>query len=202
MTTDVTRQAVLARLDALSHGERVRHVVDLARAHETGPKALALIDTLLAGDAYEAGLAVEMAQAVRDVHRVAAALAHRSLGVRRQAAAYLVRLVPDTPVPADMSKRPASPAVLDLPALIHGLAPALRRTALKGLVCHGRHNSARALFPEVLARHGPREAAALLPALAPEALRATSPRSPTSLPAGGPCCSATPTSRSTTSASS
>lgn len=175
MTTDVTRQAVLARLDALSHGERVRHVVDLARAHETGPKALALIDTLLAGDAYEAGLAVEMAQAVRDVHRVAAALAHRSLGVRRQAAAYLVRLVPDTPVPADMSKRPASPAVLDLPALIHGLAPALRRTALKGLVCHGRHNSARALFPEVLARHGPREAAALLPALAPEALRANLP---------------------------
>ncbi len=172
MTTDVTLQTLLAHLDGLSFGERVRHVVDLARAGETGPKALALIDTMLAGDAYEASLAIEMAQAVRDVHRLAAALAHRSFGVRRLAAGYLVRLVPDAPVPADSPDKPVSPAILDLPALIHGLAPALRRTALKGLVRHGRRAAARALFPGVLASFGPREAAALLPALDAATLRA------------------------------
>ena len=172
MTADVTRQSLLARLDALSYGERVRHVVELARSGETGPKALALIDTLLAGDAYEASLAVEMARAVRDVHRLAAALDHRSFGVRRSAAAYLVRLVPDVaPVPADSPDKPPSPAVLDLPALIHGLAPALRRAALKGLVRSRRRAAAQALFPDVLTRHGPREAAVLLPALAPADLR-------------------------------
>ncbi|MBL9101542.1 MAG: hypothetical protein JNL82_11325 [Myxococcales bacterium] len=189
MTSGPALQSLLAHLDGLSYGERVRHVVGLARAAATpqpGPVvatgALALIDSLLAGDAYQAGLAVEMAQAVRDAHRLAAALTHRSFGVRRTAAGYLVRLLPDAPpapVPADSSSsadRPVSPAILDVPALIHGLAPALRRAALKGLVRAGRRAAAAALFPEVLARHGPREAAALLPALDAAALRVQLPQ--------------------------
>lgn len=179
MSSGPALPSLLAHLDGLSYRERLRHVVRLARGaagSTEGPNALALIDTLLAGDAYEASLAVEMAQAVRDLHRLAAALAHRSYGVRRAAAGHLVRLLPDTPQPDPSDSpadpdRPVSPTILDLPALIHGLAPALRRAALKGLVRAGRRTAAAALFPEVLARYGPREAAALLPALDAAALR-------------------------------
>jgi hypothetical protein len=209
---------LLAELDPLSHGERLRRAADLARAHAGDPALAALVDALLAGDAYEASLAVTLAQAVRDLPRLAAALRHRSLGVRRQALAYLVPAAPDrpaparpvpsdtphspvpsdtphspvpsdtsvpsdtphSPVPSDTSvpsDTPHSPvpsdtsAPPDLAAEILGLAPALRRWALRELVRAGRRGLAAALFPELLARHGPREAVGLLPLLPADELR-------------------------------
>lgn len=196
---------LLAALDHLSHSERIREVVGLARAHRNDPALPVRLGELLARDSHAGALAVEMAQAVGDRHALAAALAHGSLLVRRIAASYLVRADGPVPadsspahrpvpkdssaVPADSSRARGRPAPKDssatappvpedstsLAALVHAAPPALRRALLKGLVRRGRRAVGRRLFPEVLARYGPRDAAVLLPVLEDSTLRAELP---------------------------
>ncbi|MBA3546459.1 MAG: hypothetical protein H0T76_08260, partial [Nannocystis sp.] len=151
-------EALLTALDGLSFSERIREATALARGHADDPALPAQLAQLLSSEHYPALLAVEMAQAVGHQPTMTAALQHRSLGVRRLAADYLTRVL--DPVPEDMSRR------------VHALAPALRRALLKGLVQHRQRLVARALFPEILARYGPREAATLLPVLEDSTLRA------------------------------
>ncbi len=151
-------EALLVALDGLSFSERIREATALARRHADDPALPARLGQLLAGEHYPALLAVEMAQAVRHQPTLTAALQHRSLTIRRLAAGYLTGVI--EPVPEDISK------------LVHALAPALRRALLKGLVRRGQRLVGRALFPEILARYGPREAAVLLPVLEDSTLRA------------------------------
>lgn len=146
-----TLDALLAALDPLSFSERIREAATQARIHADDPALPLRLGQLLAGDHYLGLLAVTMAQAVRHRETLVAALAHPSLTVRRLAVDSLTRVLEH--VPEDMSK------------LIHAVAPALRRALLKGLVRRGRRAVGRLLFPEVLARYGPREAAVLLPVL-------------------------------------
>lgn len=146
-----TLDALLAALDPLSFSERIREAATLARIHADDPALALRLGQLLAGDHYLGLLAVTMAQAVRRRETLVAALAHPSLTVRRLAVDGLTRVL--EPVPEDML------------TLIHAVAPALRRALLKGLVRRGQRAVGRRLFPEVLARYGPREAAVLLPVL-------------------------------------
>lgn len=145
------RGALLASLDGLGHAARLERVCLLGRDHASDPALASLIDALLAGDAYEGVLAVHLAQAARDLGRLAGALDHPSLTVVRHAAFYLERM-------------PEADAALE--ARVATAAPAIRRHLLKGIVRAGRHRLGRALFPGVLAAHGPRDAALLLPCLA------------------------------------
>ncbi len=156
-----TLEAFLAVLDPLSYSERIREATTQARIHAHDPALPLRLGQLLAGDHYLASLAVAMAQALRHRPTLVAALAHTSLLVRRLAVDSLSRVI--DPVPEDMS------------ALIHSVAPALRRALLKGLVRRGLRTTGNLLFPEVLARYGPREAAVLLPVLADSSLRAALP---------------------------
>ena len=170
--------ALLATLDPLSFSERIREVTALARAHRGDALLPRRIRQMLAQDALAAALAVEMAQAVGDRDALVAALDHRSLGVRRLAVVYLARA--PAPVPADILPVPedirAAPgASASLPELVDALAPALRRALLKQLVRRGQRAAARQLFPRLLARHGPREAAVLLPVLEASTVRAELP---------------------------
>ena len=147
-------------LDDLSFSERLRAAAALARGHADDPALPRTIDAMLAAGAHEGMLAVVMAQAVRDRTRLVAAIGHRSLLVRRAAIEAMLRT---DPVPEDS---------LTLPALVHALPPALRRALLKAIVRSGRREVGRALFAGVLERHGPREAAMLLPVLEDSTLRA------------------------------
>ncbi len=153
-----TLDALLEALDPLSFSERIREATALARIHAHDPALPARLGQLLAGDHYTALLAVAMAQAVRHRATLVEALAHASLIVRRLAVDSLTRVL--EPVPEDML------------SLVHAVAPALRRALLKGLVRRGQRTIGRLLFPEVLARYGPREAAVLLPVLEDSNLRA------------------------------
>jgi hypothetical protein len=156
-----TLDALLSALDDLSHSERIREATALARIHAQDPALPPRLGQLLAGDHYPASLAVAMAQALRHRATLVAALDHRSLTVRRLAVDSLTRVL--DPVPEDIS------------SLVHTVAPALRRALLKGLVRRGQRAAGRLLFPEVLARYGPREAAVLLPVLEDSTLRAALP---------------------------
>jgi len=150
-------------LDDLSFSERMRAAAAVARSHAGDPALPRTIDALLAAGAHEGMLAVVMALAVRDRPRLAAAIGHSSLLVRRAAIDAMLRT---EPVPEDS---------LTLPALVHALPPALRRALLKAIVRGGRRSVGRALFAEVLERHGPREAAVLMPVLEDSTLRAQLP---------------------------
>lgn len=152
--------ALLARLDGLSHSERLRDAAAFARAHQGDPGLAATIEQLLADDAHAGELAVIMAHTVRRPAPLLAALARPSLRVRRLAIAGLV----------DLARRSSDGP--DLAALALTLPPDLRRALLKALVRGGQRDSARRLFPELLARCGPRDAAVLLPVLEDSTLRA------------------------------
>lgn len=152
--------ALLARLDRLSHSERLQAAAAFALTHREHPALPATIERLIAGDAHAGGLAVVMAHAVHHVAPLRRALTHASLRVRRLAIAGLVQLadhVADGPDLADLA--------LYLP-------PALRRDLVKSLVRHGRRADGRRLFPLLLARCGPRDATLLLPVLEDSTLRA------------------------------
>ena len=155
--------ASLDSLDSLSFAERLRAAARIARAHADDPALLARIDAWLAAGAHEGLLAVVMARTIRDRARLVSAIGHRSLLVRRAAIEATLRV---EAVPEDSSV---------LPALVHALPPALRRALLKAIVRSGRRSVGRALFSEVLERHGPREAAVLLPVLEDSTLRAALP---------------------------
>ncbi|HEY0137636.1 MAG TPA: hypothetical protein VGB85_26305, partial [Nannocystis sp.] len=150
-------------LDSLSFSERLRAAARIARAHADDPALPARIDAWLAAGAHEGLLAVVMAQTIRDRPRLVAAIGHRSLLVRQAAIEATLRI---EAVPEDSRT---------LPALVVALPPALRRALLKAIVRSGRRSVGQALFAEVLERHGPRDAAVLLPVLEDSTLRTVLP---------------------------
>ncbi|MFJ4788485.1 hypothetical protein [Streptomyces sp. NPDC088794] len=138
-----------ARMSALARYARTL----TPHAYET------LHHALDAGDGDERHTALFLAVVRRDLERVAEALADPLLGRRARAAA--IRL----PIPEQALERLASS---DIRATRLDTYRLLRRSR--------RHTLAAGLLPGVFERHGPREAAELLPACPPETVAAWLPR--------------------------
>ncbi len=150
-----SREALLSELDSLGYGARLARVSRLG--HEAGSEALApLMAALLAGDAYEACLALELARASGEEAVLLKGLTHPSARVRGRAATF------------------AGPFIHDDAALervLPALAPFVRRRLLKGVALERRGTLAARLLPLVLSGHGAPEACLLLPALEADTVR-------------------------------
>ncbi len=110
----------------------------------------------MAGDAYEATLALVMARAAQDEAVLLRGLTHPSRLVRIRAASF------------------AGPAIRDDAALervLPELSPQIRRRVLKGVALAGRTGLAARLLPYVREHHGDFEAALLLPAIDAQGVR-------------------------------
>jgi hypothetical protein len=145
-----TRAALLEQLDSLNHGARMAHLGRLGKEARGSAALTALMEELLAGDAYEAGIALQLARASRAEAPLLRALTHPSRMIRMLAAAL------------------AGPCIRDDAALervLPDLAPAARRRVLKGVTLARRSALAERLVPQVLAQRGSTEAVLLLPAL-------------------------------------
>jgi hypothetical protein len=145
-----TRAALLEQLDSLNHGARMAHLWRLGEAARGSQALTALMEELLAGDAYEAGLALQLARASGAEAPLLRALTHPSRMIRMLAAAL------------------AGPCIQDDAALervLPELSPAARRRVLKGVTLARRSALAVRLMPQVLAQQGSQEAVLLLPAL-------------------------------------
>jgi len=145
-----TREALLQQLDPLSYGARMERVAALGKEARGSAALTRLMDELLAGDAYEAGLALQLARATRDEAPLLRGLIHPSARIRALAASL------------------AGPCLRDDASLEHllpELAPSVRRRVLKGVALARRSALALRLLPQILSRHGSAEAALLFPAL-------------------------------------
>ncbi|XXF79467.1 hypothetical protein P2318_06860 [Myxococcaceae bacterium GXIMD 01537] len=144
------RAALLAELDSLSHGARMARAALLGREGRGTPELLALMEELLAGDTYEANLALTLAQAARAEHVLLRALSHPSRRIRARAASLAGQYVQDS---AALER-----AVLEL-------SPEDRHLLLRSVLRTRRSALAARLFPKVHTRHGAREAVRLLAVL-------------------------------------
>jgi hypothetical protein len=145
-----TRAALLEQLDSLNYAARMAHLGRLGEAAHGSAALTALMDELLAGDSYEAGLALQLARAARAEAPLLRALTHPSRMIRMLSASL------------------AGPCIRDDAALeraVPGLSPAARRRVLKGVTLARRSALAERLVPQVLAQGGSAEAVLLLPAL-------------------------------------
>lgn len=145
-----TREALLQQLNSLSYGARMAHVAALGKQARGTAALTQLMDELLSGDAYEAGLALQLARTTRDEARLLRGLTHPSSQIRTLAASL------------------AGPCIQDdasLERLLPELAPSVRRRVLKGVALARRGALALRLLPQILSRHGSAEATLLFPAL-------------------------------------
>ncbi|WP_224365952.1 hypothetical protein [Hyalangium versicolor] len=145
-----TREALLKQLDSLPYGARMAQAAAVGRQARGTAPLTQLMDELLAGEAYEASIALQMARATKDEAVLLRGLSHPSLMIRTLAASL------------------AGPCIQDdasLERVLPELAPALRRRVLKGLALARRSALATRLLPQILAKHGAGEAVLLLPAL-------------------------------------
>ncbi|MEV4015930.1 hypothetical protein AB0J35_36055 [Nonomuraea angiospora] len=150
---DISADALLARFAPLPYPRRMRALALHARRLAGTSQLRVLLDELSARDRYARRTALHVAVAARDLRHVQEVLAGPDMGLRRAA----LRAVRTLPVPD-----PAVAAALrDAPA---ELRFALYRTLALGR----RHALAESLLPDVHARWGSREAAALLPACGAE----------------------------------
>lgn len=145
-----TLKALLQHLDSLPHGARLAHVASLGREARGTAPLTRLMDEMLAGGAYEASLALQMARGARDEAPLLRGLLHPSLQVRAIAASLAGTSIQD-----DAS----------LERVLPELAPAMRRRVLKSVALARRSALAARLLPQLLARHATQEAMLLLPAL-------------------------------------
>ncbi|SEH03604.1 hypothetical protein SAMN05444920_14018 [Nonomuraea solani] len=146
---DLPAAALLARLAPLPPSRRARALALHARRLAGTSHLRVLLDELSAQDHYARHTALHLAMAARDLGFIEEVLAGPDMRVRRSA----LRAVRTLPVPD-----PAVRAALDD-------APAELRRALYRTLAHSRRYAlAEALLPDVRARWGDREAAALLPA--------------------------------------
>jgi hypothetical protein len=151
-----SREALLSELDSLGHGARIARVATLGRDARGNPALTRLMAELMAGDAYEACLALELARASRDEPVLLRGLLHPSCLVRGRAAAFAGDFIQDDSA---------------LERVLPELSPAVRRRLLKGVALAHRSALAARLLPLVLSRHGAAEASLLLPALDADAVR-------------------------------
>lgn len=151
-----SRATLLQQLDSLPYGARMARVGRLGQEARGTAELSQLLDELLAGDAYEASLGLQMARAARAEAPLLRGLTHPSRSIRMLSASL------------------AGPCIQDDAALervLPELAPAMRRRVLKGVALSRRGALAARLLPQLLARHGSVEALLLLPALDEAAVR-------------------------------
>ncbi|MFI7128112.1 hypothetical protein ACIBQ1_20605 [Nonomuraea sp. NPDC050153] len=146
---DIPADALLALLAPLPYPRRMRALALHARRLAGTSQLRVLLDDLSAQDRYARRLALHMAMAARDLDHIKEVLAGPDMGLRRAA----LRAVRTLPVP--------DPAVA---AAFHDAPAELRFALYRTLALAGRHALAESLLPDVHARWGAREAAALLPA--------------------------------------
>lgn len=146
---DISAAALLARLEPLPYPRRMRALALHARRLAGTSQLRVLLDELFAQDQYARRTALHVAMAARDLDFIQEVLAGPDMELRR-AALRAVRTLP-VPDPAVAAALQDAPTELRL-ALYRTLAQS-RRQAL-----------AEVLLPDVHARWGDREAAALLPA--------------------------------------
>ncbi|MFI6742860.1 hypothetical protein ACIBI9_59065 [Nonomuraea sp. NPDC050451] len=150
---DISADALLARLAPLPYPRRMRALALHARRLVGTSQLRVLLDELSVRDRYARRMALHVAMAARELQHVQAVLAGPDMGLRRAA----LRAVRTLPVPD-----PAVAAALQD-------APAELRFALYRTLALGRRRAlAESLLPDVHARWGAREAAALLPACGAE----------------------------------
>ncbi|KFE67647.1 hypothetical protein [Hyalangium minutum] len=145
-----TREVLLQQLNSLSYGARMARVAALGKEARSTAALTQLMDELLSGDAYEAGLALQLARTIRDEAPLLRGLTHPSSQIRTLAASL------------------AGPCIRDdasLERLLPELAPSVRRRVLKGVALARRGALALRLLPQILSRHGSAEATLLFPAL-------------------------------------
>ncbi|MBN6051837.1 hypothetical protein JYK22_07805, partial [Nonomuraea sp. RK-328] len=149
---DIRAAALPARLEHLPYPLRMRALALHARRLAGTPRLRGLLDELSAHDRYARRTALHLAMAARDLGHIEQVLAGPDLELRRAA----LRAVRTLPVP----DAAVAAALQD--------APTRLRLALYRTLAHARrHALAESLLPEVHARWGDREAAALLPACGP-----------------------------------
>lgn len=151
-----SRKALLSELDSFGHGARMRRAATLGRDARGQPALSALMTELLAGDAYEANLALQMARGAREGDLIQRALTHPSASIRGHAASLAGTFVLEDAALEEVLPR---------------LAPFARRRILQGVARAHRSPLALRLLPGVLARHGAHEAALLLSSVGAEAVR-------------------------------
>ncbi|MDC0713469.1 hypothetical protein POL68_33705 [Stigmatella sp. ncwal1] len=145
-----SREAFLSALESLGYGARTARAAALGREGRARPELRQLMTTLLAGDAYEGGLAIELAHGAGEGDIILRGLTHPSGFVRARAASFVGLLVREDEV---------------IERALPGLAPATRRRVLKAVARSRRGTLAARLLPSVLAHHGAAEATLLLSAL-------------------------------------
>ena len=146
---DISAAALLARLEPLPYPRRMRALALHARRLAGTSRLRILLDELSAQDQYARRTALHVAMAARDLDFLQEVLAGPDMELRRSA----LRAVRTLPVPD-----PAVAAALQD-------APTELRLALYRALAQGRRQAlAESLLPDVHARWGDREAAALLPA--------------------------------------
>lgn len=151
-----SREALLSELDSRGYGARIARAATLGRDARGNPALTQLMNELLSGEAYEACLALEMAQGARDEAILLRGLNHPSTLVRGRAAALAGGFIRDDAA---------------LERILPELAPFARRIVLKGVMRARRSALAARLLPVVRSRHGAAEAALLVPALDPDTVR-------------------------------
>jgi hypothetical protein len=147
-----TRAELLAELDRLSHPARVRRVRTLAHAGRGSRELEALVASLATPDAFEASLALAMADTAGLEEHLLGALRHEAVSVRTLAAKAACRGVASDERLAGETLR---------------AAPATRRAMMRRIRQLERTALADRLLPEVLRRWGPAEAARLLGSCSP-----------------------------------
>ncbi|OJT24226.1 hypothetical protein BO221_13670 [Archangium sp. Cb G35] len=150
-----TRTALLEELDSLGYRARMTRVATLGRDARGDPALAELMRELVAGDAHEATLAVEMARGARDETVVRCALTHPSRMVRGRVASLAGATLRDE--------------VLE--QVLPELDPQTRRRVIKSVALARRGALAARLLPHIRARYGDGEGVLLLTALDAEDIR-------------------------------
>src|SRR5581483_7175585 len=146
------RAELLEELDTLPHPARIKRVRTLAKGAPGSREVQALIESLESPDAFEASLALTMAEAAGLEEHVLRALRHETVSVRAQAAKAACRSVTNHERLAEEILR---------------AAPDTRRRLMRWMRSRELTDLADRLLPDVLARSGPAEAARLLPSCSP-----------------------------------
>ncbi|MGN9842656.1 hypothetical protein ACTMTI_31475 [Nonomuraea sp. H19] len=146
---DIPAAALLARLEPLPYPRRMRALALHARRLAGTSQLRILLGELSAQDQYARRTALHLAMAARDLAFIQEVLAAPDMGLRRAALRAVRTLpVPDAAVAAALQDAPTQLRLALYRTLAHARRPAL----------------AESLLPDVHARWGDREAAALLPA--------------------------------------
>jgi hypothetical protein len=138
----MTPEQLLAQLRPLSHGQRIRRMVEVGREARTDAAMAATLAALRAGDDSERWLALQACHGTRDGAQAVAALADQSARVRRLAVDLIPVICDDPQVQAALEIAPPRERCI----LIRRLAHRGRRAPIDTLVSSTASRSARELM--------------------------------------------------------